>query len=190
VTQATQYDVPTLLEMAGAKPRGNRHDCPKCGARRTVTNTADCFFCHHCQWKGNNITLEKELGVHRRLSRAEYQELRRKRDRAHDAALRLCAAVKTRRTDLLDWLYALNRFEARARKAGPTIEAAWQGLGLTYADRPKVLSELVILENAIACDLVRFFLATEEIRKEKIGRVLSWGGFYPDGRESFVEVNI
>jgi ribosomal protein L37AE/L43A len=184
--QAAQYDIPALLEMAGAKPRGNRHDCPKCGARRTVTNTADCFFCHHCQWKGNNITLEKELGVHKRLSRAEYQELRRKLERTRDAAARLYGAIQARRNGLLDRLHSLNQLEGASHKIGPT-EAAWQGLGLTYADRPKVLSELVILENATAADLIRFFLDGSGARREAIGCVLEWGGFSPRAGE-FLEV--
>jgi hypothetical protein len=196
VIQATQHDIEALLAETGAHPP--RHGrgkwiCPECQRPALSVNLdKQVFNCFHggCEFHGGIGTLRKRLGMHREwLPDDEYRRLRRKRERARDAAQRLAGAVRCRREGLLDRLRSLNQLEVASHGIGPT-EAAWQGLGLTYADRPKVLSELVILENATACDLIRFFLASEEIRKEKIGRVLSWGGFYPDGRESFVEVNI
>lgn len=184
-----QHDIPALLEMAGAKPRGNRHDCPECGGSRTISHTSECFFCHKCQWKGNVITLSKELGVRRRLSRAEYQELREKRDQAHKAALRLCAAVNRHQAGLLDWLHTLNRLEARVRKDGPGREVTWESLSLVHAERPNILVELTIVENASARDLIRFFLASERTRRAAARRVMEHGGFYPRPGE-FTEIHI
>ncbi|HXH51353.1 MAG TPA: hypothetical protein VNM47_18600 [Terriglobia bacterium] len=184
--QATQYDVPILLQMAGAKPRGNRHDCPKCGTRRTVTNTADCFFCHHCQWKGNGVTLAKELGVYRRLPGAEYRELSRRRERARIAAERLHGAIQAQRNGLLDRLRDLNQLEIACHRTGPT-EAGWEGVQMVDSRRPGILAELTVLENATAADLIKFFLASSKARRETIERVLASRGFSPRVGE-FIEV--
>jgi putative DNA primase/helicase len=86
MSTAAQYDLHALLEQSGAPPRGNSHDCPKCGGRRKITHTDEVFYCHKCKWTGNAITLAKELGVYRRLSSAEYRELCQRRETGHVAA--------------------------------------------------------------------------------------------------------
>lgn len=144
-----QADIGTLLEQAGANPRGNRHDCPKCGGLRTVTNSVEAFYCHRCQWKGNTVTLAKELGIYRRRPSAEYREFCQKRERARDAAQRLHAAAKARRFELYQELRGLGRVEAGAHRAGPT-EAAWNALAMVYRQRPIVEQELEQLESGDA----------------------------------------
>lgn len=175
-----QYDLPALLEQSGARPRGNRHDCPKCGGFRTVTHTAECFFCHKCQWKGNTVTLAKELGVYRRLPSAEWRELRQNRERADRAAQRLYAAVHDQRTEFLQHLEALADLERTAHDAGPT-EAAWDALAMVYADRPEILAQLAILETASAADLLTFLSASPEERQRAIEAVILRGGLCDSG---------
>lgn len=144
-----EYEITDLLEQAGCHPRGNRHDCPKCGGLRTVAHSAEAFFCHRCQWKGNAVTLEKELGVYQRITSAEYQELRRRRDRAHDAALGLYSVVHQRQLDLRDDLRTLGHIELGAHRAGPS-ETVWNALGMVYSERPVIESELDLLESGNA----------------------------------------
>lgn len=184
-----EYELVPLLEQAGARPRGNRHDCPKCGGVRTVTHTAECFYCHRCQWKGNAVTLAKELGIRRAwLPRAEYIRQQQDRERAHKAAARLAAAVHTRRMELLGSLQYLNRLEAVAHDAGADDAATWGALALACRDRQPVLAELAILENCGAPDLIRFLSGDPETRERAIDAVLTAGGLYRcAGR--FVEVS-
>jgi hypothetical protein len=182
-------DLPTLLETAGAHPRGNRHDCPKCGGFRTITHSAEAFFCHKCQWKGNTFTLAKELGVYRRLSSAEYQKLRQRRERAHEAAERLYAAVRVRRFELYDELRGLSRIDAGGHQAGLGYPAAWDALEMGYRNRPALLAELSILENCGAADLVKFLSADDETRGRVIARVIQRGGLYDCGGK-FIEVTV
>jgi len=140
-TVAVQSDILELLETAGARPRGNRHDCPKCGGLRTVTHTEECFYCHKCGWKGNGISLAKELGIHRRIPSPEYRELCRTRERAHDAAERLYRAAKARRFELYDRLRILARVEAGAHRAGLS-ETAWRALAMAHREQPAIEAEL------------------------------------------------
>lgn len=128
----------------------------------------------------------KRTGGSWRIPNAEYRELRRKRKKAHDAALRLCVAIESRRKGLLERLHGLDQLEAAGHKIGPT-EAAWGGVQMVDGKRPGTLAELAILENATAADLVRFFLAGSEPRREAIGRVLAGGEFYPRDGE-FIEM--
>lgn len=141
-----QPDIAELLEQAGARPRGNRHDCPKCGGSRTITHTDETFFCHRCQWKGNTVTLAKELGIYQRLPSAEYRRLRQKRERAHEAALKLYSLAHNHQLELREELRSLGRLEILAHDAGPT-EEAWNVLATVYAERPKIEAELDVLES-------------------------------------------
>jgi len=134
-----QYDLRGLLEQAGARPRGNRHDCPKCGGFRTVTHSAEAFFCYKCQWKGNTVSLAKELGVYQRLSPAEHREVCQERERADRAARVLYERVKARRFELLDEFHGLNRLELLAHDAGPDNPTVWNALDLVYRNRPGTL---------------------------------------------------
>ena len=154
----TQPDIGALLEQAGCQPRGNhRHDCAQCGGKRTVTHSEEAFYCHRCQWKGNVITLAKELGVYQRIPSPEYKEFCRKRERARDAAQRLYAAAKRRRFELLEELHSLNRIEAGAHHAGPS-DTAWNGLALVYSERPTIETELDRLEGGSAGELVKLLV--------------------------------
>ena len=187
MSTAFQPGIVELLEQAGAHPRGNRHDCPKCGEFRTVTHTAECFYCHHCQWKGNSVTLAKELGVFQRLATAEYRELRKRREQADHAARELYARVKARRFELLDQLHDLNRLESVAHDSGPT-EAAWDALAVCYRQCEPILAELTILENSGAADVIRFLNAESDTRQSVIDAVISRGGLF-DSSGGFIEVN-
>jgi len=147
VSATVQYEIGALLEQAGARPRGNRHDCPKCRGVRTVTHTPVCFYCHKCQWKGNAFTLAKELGVYRRIPPGEYCELQRRRGRAHEAALRLYAVVRFRQLELREVLREFGRLESAAHDAGAADLKAWEVLSRIYTQRPGIEAELSALEQ-------------------------------------------
>jgi len=187
VSTAIEYDLAALLEMTGARPRGNRHDCPKCGGLRTVTHSAEAFFCHKCQWKGNTVSLAKELGLYQRLSPAEYREFRQNQEQADRAARVLYERVKARRFELMEELRGLGRLEVRAHEAGLDHPATWGALELVYCDRPALLAELAILEECGAADLLRFLSADNATRERVIARVIERGGLY-DHADRFVEV--
>lgn len=149
-TTVTQPGIPELLETAGARPRGNRHDCPRCGGARTVTHADETFFCHKCQWKGNSATLAKELGIHQRIPSAEYRELRQRRERAHKAALKLYQAARDRQLELREQLRELGRAELVAHEAGPDNPSTWQTLSRVYTEGPAIERELDALESGNA----------------------------------------
>lgn len=153
MSTVTQYEVGALLEEAGARPRGNQHDCPKCGGLRTITHTAECFYCHKCQWDGNSVTLQKELGIYQRIPSAEYRELCRRRERGHEAALRLCAQAHARQLELRDDLRILGRLEQRAHEMGADDPNTWEILSTVYERRPAIERDLDVLESGSAKDI-------------------------------------
>jgi hypothetical protein len=187
VNAAAQYDLPALLEMRGARSRGKRHDCPRCGGRGTLTHAEEVFYCHRCQWRGNAVTLARELGLARRLSPAEYRELRQNRERADRAARALYGRIKARRFELLDRLHMLNDLEARAHRLGPDNPETWDALAGVYAERPGVLAELGILENCPAANLLRFLSAGSEERQRAIDGLIARGGLC-DAAGRFMDV--
>ncbi|HXH48172.1 MAG TPA: hypothetical protein VNM47_02260 [Terriglobia bacterium] len=160
LSSAIQFEITDLLPLAGATPprygRG-KWDCPRCcgPACLSVDAGRGLYHCFHagCNFAGNAGMLARELGLARRLSRAEYCELRQMRERADEAALALYATVKARGFELLDRLHDLNRRESVAHDAGPT-EAAWDSLAAVYRERPVIESELDFLENAHAADIL------------------------------------
>jgi hypothetical protein len=146
VNGVAQYDTGRLLEMAGARIRGrNRADCPRCKRFRVISFTAQTFFCHgiDCGWKGNAVTLAKDLGIS--FDRPSSEEMRQIA-RAHKAASILYERAKARRFELLDHLHNLNRLELAAHDLGPT-DAAWDALETVYRERPRVEQQLDVLES-------------------------------------------
>ena len=133
--RTSQYDLRALLELGGARPRASRHDCPRCGGRRTLTHTDEVFYCHRCQWKGNTATLACELGLARRLSLAEARELRHKHEQADTAARALYERVKARRFRLLDEL----RLNLLLRSA-PSLSCPFRNLQTDTYSLPDVLT--------------------------------------------------
>ena len=68
-----------LLERVGARPAryGRKLYCPHCpeNSSPTLSVNREVFFCFRCGWKGNQRTLERDLGAPaRRPSPAERQE--------------------------------------------------------------------------------------------------------------------
>ena len=134
------------------------------------------------------MKLAGELGLARQLSGAEYRELRQNRDRADHAARALYERVKARRFQLLHSLHALRDLEATAHRLGPDHAETWDTLSTVYAERPVILTELTILENAGVADLVKFLSADGTTRESAIACVIGRGGLYGlEGR--FVEVS-
>ncbi len=182
-----RYDLLALLEQAGAHPRGRRFDCPKCGGLRTISQTQEVFFCHKCEWKGNTVTLAKELGLYQRLPWPEYIRQLEERERAARAAKHLYKQVKARRVELLDELHGLNGLESLAHKEGPENPATWDALAQAYTERPGILAELTFLETSPADKVLQFLKATTERRQAVREAILVHGGMY-DHAGKFVEV--
>lgn len=186
----TEFEVGELLERAGARPRGNRHDCPKCDARRTVTHTNEVFFCHRCHWRGNAVTLQKELGTYRRLSSVEYRDLRQNHARADRLARRFYEMIRARRLELYDSCRALGRIlDGAHRRLQQNAEdvAAWSALALVYRHLRGVGAQLALLENAPMRERLAFLTAPEPESRRKVEEVLLAGGLV-DERGRFVEL--
>ncbi len=187
---AAEHNVPALLEMNGAHVHGRRADCPECGRPRAVSFSEAAFCCHgiDCTFRGGIGTLRKRLGLAREwLPPAEYRELCRTRERAHEAARRLNYAVHSRRMDLIRHLELLADLERTTHGLGCDWEASWDRLQELYGAYPATMAELVILENCRVPDLVRFLMEGAETRQAVIERVIARGGLY-DAREKWIEV--
>lgn len=169
---AVQTHIGSLLEIAGARIRGrSRADCPRCKRFRAISFTSETFFCHgiDCGWKGNTVSLEKELGIYRRIPSAEYRELRRRSERAHEAAVRLYSAAHSRQLELREELRLLGRAELRAHEAGPDDPDSWEILAYVYQLRPTIERELEALE----ADDPAFVLARRRNKGDMIERCLA-----------------
>jgi hypothetical protein len=178
---AVEYDLADLLQKAGARVRGNRADCPRCSAARTVSYTAEVFYCHHagCDFRGNAFTLARELGIARRLPPAEARTLRLERGRAEAAASTFLMRVRGARFGLgALHIELLNlRDESHKRlKANPDDQATWEMLAYVYNELPRVRAELILLGEGMIEDRVAWFEAGEETRREMAGRILRLGG--------------
>jgi len=186
-----QFALTDLLTRVGARIRGRRADCPRCKRQRGVSfdESRGVYHCHGagCDFSGGCVKLARELGLARRLSGAEYRELRQNRERADRAARALYERVKARRFELLEELRGLGRLEAKADVAGVDHLATWDALALVYGRRPALLAEIAIHENCGAADLVQWFSVRPDTRERAIEGVLVRGGLM-DAHGRFVEV--
>jgi hypothetical protein len=112
-----------------------------------VTHTAECFYCHKCGWKGNAVTLQRELGIYRRIPSTEYRELCVRRERAHEAAQRLYWAAHARQLELREELRELGRAELLAHDLRADAESTWEILSHVYTERPRMEADLDALES-------------------------------------------
>ena len=161
---AGAFALADLLTRTGARIRGRgRADCPRCKRQRAVSfdEARAVYHCHGagCDFSGGAGTLARELGLARRVSRAEYREARENWERADRAARALYGRVQARRFDLLEHLRGLGRLELAAHRAGADHPATWDALALVYRESPVLLAELEILENRGAADVIRFLNA-------------------------------
>ena len=192
-TVKTQYDVPQLLTRAGATLRGrNRADCPRCGKRRTVSYETEVFHCHRtgCNFRGNTITLARELGLLKRLSAKEAQELIVEREQALTAAQWAIERVRERRQelyqfhrDLLDIYYGSVMRLSKNRQD----EIGWSCLAYFYKQIPAVRAELNLLEEAPPLERIRYLDANEGKQREMVCEVIAAGGV-EDSKGRFIEV--
>lgn len=127
-----------LLEQADVRLRGaKRGDCPKCGGRRTISFTDECFHCHKCAWGGNVITLARELGL--AISKPTPAEVREHRLIRREAE-RFAAWARTKRIGTASLLRDLDRYEsdwrgigqAELASGGPVSEIVWDRLHLCF----------------------------------------------------------
>ena len=189
----TQYKVPELLTRAGATLQGrDRADCPRCGKRRTISHTEEVFNCHEatCDFKGNAVTLARELGLLKPLPPREAAELRRTRERARRAAEEVSYRLRERRLtlqeehrQLLDIYYGGQERLKRDRdpKIGQTLVA--------YAKKQlrKIRAELVLLEDGPLLEHIRYLDANEGKQEGMVCAVIGAGGV-EDADERFIEV--
>jgi len=186
------FDLADLLARAGARIRGRRADCPHCGGKRTVSYTEEVFYCHHagCDFRGNTFTLAKELGLARRLPKAEY--LARKRDcgRERRAAEALAEQVNARRRLLATAERTMHKALAVASAAGrenPENPAVWDVMAAVYRQLPNVRAEWVLLSYGPALAVTEFLSASPRVQGEMLGAVIVRGGVFDDGGR-FVEI--
>ncbi|HLI30796.1 MAG TPA: hypothetical protein VKV79_06835 [Terriglobia bacterium] len=188
-TVAVQPGIGELLEQAGARPRGNRHDCPKCGGLRTVTHAEECFYCHKCQWKGNAVSLAKELGIYRRIPKAEYIRQRRERAQARSAATGFLETCRIERLRTFNELRQLARLETLAHDAGADSPVTWDALALVYSQRPSLTATAVLLSEGSIPARRRWLEADSQERGRIAEEILLAGGFSGDAGK-FVQVNL
>ena len=191
-TAARQYALDDLLVKAGARIRGRgRADCPRCKRRRAISfdESRGVYHCHgqECDFSGGAGKLARELGLARTLSRQERERLHRQYGRADRAARALYQRVRARGFDLLQRLRALGRSELAAHQAGADRPTTWERLARVYRERPQILTELTVLENCRAADLILILTAGPEPREWMVDAVLMAGGFY-NSRAQFVEI--
>ncbi len=173
-TVKTQYDVPELLTRAGATLRGrNRADCPRCGKRRTVSYATEVFHCHHtgCNFRGNTITLARELGLLKRLSAKEAQELRVEREQALTAALWTTQRVRKRRQELYQFhrdLLGIYHGSVMRLSKNRQDEIGWSCLAYFYEQIPVVRAELTLLEEALPLERLAFLDLDDPARAQVI----------------------
>ena len=151
-TIALELSLPELLICAGATLRGrNRADCPRCKARRTVSYNGEVFCCHHvgCDFRGNSVTLAKELGLLRRLSPAEYERQHLESEEAERLARFLVAKRRERRWQLQArhrQLLGIKVAAIERLERDPDDESAWAALALVYRQLPDVQDALENLD--------------------------------------------
>jgi len=184
VSIAAPYEIEDLLEQTGARARGNRHDCSKCGGLRTITHTEECFYCHRCQWKGNAVTLAKELGICQRIPKAEYIRQRKAREQAGNAAGAFLSRCRSERLTVYGILRELARLETAAHEAGPDHPAAWGALALIYRQRPILTAKVILLSEGSIADRRRWLEADTEGRERIAGEILISGGCCDDAGRS------
>ena len=190
-----EYSLPDLLGRAGARRiTDKRADCPRCGGRRTVSYTDELFHCFQagCGFKGNALTLARELGLAESFSAEERRALARIRAQAQQAAAWLTAKLRARRFQLYDaHQELLSIIYGASHRLGRLSgdESAWLGLAYAYPELDTTLAELALLENAPIADRLTFLQATPQARREMVRRVTEDGGLW-DGQGRFVEVEI
>ncbi len=176
MSTAARYDIGALLETSGAKPCGARHGCPKCGGVRTVTHTAECFFCHKCGWRGNVVTLAKELGLYERLPRAEFVLQRQGRERAEVQARNFLAECRLERLRACEELRELGRLELLAHEAGPEHPATWNALATAYTRRPGAAARAVLFSEGAIADRRAWLESDAQGRGRILENILLAGG--------------
>jgi len=186
-----EYTLLELLKRAGARLVSNRRaDCPRCSGRRTIAFTQESFFCHHegCSWKGNVVTLARELGLMRRLTSDELRAHHWLRQKAHEKAEELYQRTRDRRLKLYHHYRSLLSIADRVHRArNPQDECAWSRLARVYRILPCVTAELAILEDGPLPALLSFINAGRPDRKEQLSRITDRGGLY-DREGRFIEI--
>ena len=191
IAPSIEYTLLELLKRAGARLVSNRRaDCPRCSGRRTIAFTQETFFCHHagCSWKGNVVTLARELGLVRRLTSDELRARDWFRRKAHEEAEELYRRTRDRRLELYRHHRRLLSIADRVHRArNPQDECAWSRLARVYRTLPCVAAELAILEDGPLPALLSFINAGRPYRKEQLSRITERGGLY-DREGRFIEI--
>lgn len=191
--ESSRYTVSNLLERAGTVLVGrNRANCPVCGGRRTVSYSEEAYCCHHagCDFRGNAITLARQLGLAPRLPRAQVLAYRREREEASAAVECALQRIRVERQSLRESWRTLasirDRAERRLRSI-PEDATAWAALAFVSRELPKTEAALTVLQDAPVAVRLAFLKATEAERAEVVAHVILAGGLY-DAEGRFIEV--
>ena len=189
----TQYAIPEPLTRAGATLRGrNRADCPRCQKKRTVSHTHELFNCHEatCDFRGNVVTLAKELGLLKPLSPREAEELRRTRERARAAAEELSYRLRERRLTLQEehrQLLTIYHAAVDRLNRNRQDEIGWSLLAHFYKQIPAVRAALTLLEDAPLPERIRYLDASQAKQRERVYEVVA-ARVLEDAQGRFAEV--
>ena len=194
-----RLDIGALLQLAGATPprhgRG-RWGCPECGrpAHVSVDFGKEAFHCWHagCGFRGYRATLERRVGLSRKLTPAEQRERRQVLNESKRAAEWLAGTLRAHRLRFTALHRRLLRVRDRAAerlRATPQDEAAWSRLVLAYRVLPKVRAALAILEYAPTRQRLAYLAASPRGRKEMLCQIVERGGL-SDANVRFVEIEV
>ena len=192
-TGETHYELPDLLVRAGATLRGNnRADCPRCRKRRTISHTEEVFNCHEatCDFKGNAVTLARELGLLNPLPPREAEELRRTRERARRAAEEVSYRLRERRLTLQEeHRQLLNIYYGGQERLKRDRDPKIGQILATYAKKQlrRVHAELAIVEGSPIPQRLRYLNANEGRQKGMVCAVIGAAGL-EDADGKFIEV--
>ncbi len=197
MSTAIEYELTDLLRRRGAVPprygRG-KWTCPRCHRTTlSVNESSGLYNCFHagCDFRGNALTLARELGLARRLSPTEARALRLEKDQAERAASAFMVQVRAARFGLAAvHIELLNlRDQAHERlKTNHDDEAAWRDLAYIYNELPPVKAALLLLSEGRIGDRKAWLdEANEKTRHEIIDLILRAGGV-PTFDGKFVEI--
>ena len=155
MSAAAQFNIATLLEMAGAKPPRNgwgKWGCPDCGrpAHVSVDFAKEAFKCWHagCDFRGYGQTLENRLGLGRKLNRAEERKRQIVLNESRSAAEWLTGELRAHRLKLIALHRRVLKIHDRTvdrLKANISDEQAWSMLALVYRGLPEVRVALALV---------------------------------------------
>ena len=198
VSPESRNDLERLLLLAGAKPArtGKRWDCPECGSpgHVSVDSAKEAYHCWHagCGFRGYRRTLEKRLGIERRLTEAQRREWSKALHESQRAAEWLAEelhALHLRLAALHRRLLTMQYGAAKRLGANADNETAWACLATAHRNLPLVHAALLLVEDAPIRQRLEYLNASPRQRKEIAWRTVERCGLI-DSHGRFLELSL